>query len=271
MPPFRSSLHPASQGGGSPRLVLFVADPSLSARLRRDRGAAPGAPWAEGLDAGILALLAEQAKAEIEVIDTGGLSPGGADSGSRMDRHRLDVALSVGRHAAERAKLAGCPRLTCLGLGGEEGAGARVGMRPPGSEGPGRWGREAGSVDWDWPMILDEPELLDWLDPSSAWRAPVRRDRFYRALRRLGRFDIAALVGAMVACAQMGIGSRPLGPRARIAGWIAMGLHRGVGDWLLVPGEDGSFRSKVRPPDVDREWGPVARSPMVESWLDVVG
>ena len=38
-----------------------------------------------------------------------------------LDRHRLDVALSMGRHAVERATLAGCQVLLCRGMTDDSG------------------------------------------------------------------------------------------------------------------------------------------------------
>ncbi|MCK7577772.1 MAG: hypothetical protein MZV65_19585 [Chromatiales bacterium] len=109
-----------------------------------------------------------------EFIDPGSLIPFAPCTGKPLDRHRLDVALSRGRHAAERAKLAGCCKLICLGMGADD--------------------------------TLDDRQTLATSRPT--------RQAAYAGLRRIARFEIAALTGALVAGAQMGLQAYPGGRQA---------------------------------------------------------
>lgn len=121
-------------------------------------------------------------------------------SSGRLDKHRLDVALSAGRHAAERAKLAGVRHLigvapsVCFGIG-------RHAAHEMPCLGPSRPGGSAGS------------------DP-------------YDALGGSGLPEVAALVGVAIAAAQMGIPLCLPDPAGGVATDLAVRLNPGVGAWL---------------------------------------
>ncbi len=214
------------------RLLIFVPDPNVAARLRRDSSTIGSGIRIDERDHDLVEWLSRREWAEVEVIDPGTLTP--ADPGFEvgMDRHRLDVALSAGRHAAERARLAGCLHLRCMGLDPDE-YGTDQGCRDPLRR--DRRGAEC--------LVERLPRTR--IDRSAS-RVQSDRGRAYQALGRLGAFDIAALVGAAVASAQMGMGVSLHGARGRIAGRIATGLHPRVADWIRA---SGSPRRHVRSVD----------------------
>ena len=111
-----------------------------------------------------------------------------------LDRHRLDVALSRGRHAAERAKLAGCQVLLCRG-------------------------------------VTDDSEQAIW--PFHRFDVAVSPHVAYAQLQQRARFESAALTGALIAGAQMGLYLAPRGQTAWQAAELAQTLHVGVGEWLI--------------------------------------
>ncbi|QIK37375.1 hypothetical protein GWK36_04560 [Caldichromatium japonicum] len=125
-----------------------------------------------------------------------------------LDRHRLDLCLSRGRQAAERARLAGCRLLLCLGR--DSGEDPNLGNR----------------------CVRGEPRLpARWpLDPL-AWITCAPR-LAYACLRRLACPKLAALTGALIASAQMGMKVSALGERARIAARLAQGINPGLTLWL---------------------------------------
>ncbi|MCK7583021.1 MAG: nicotinate-nucleotide--dimethylbenzimidazole phosphoribosyltransferase [Chromatiales bacterium] len=128
----------------------------------------------------------------VDCVDSGGLYPFVSDADRRLDRHRLDVALSRGRHAAERAKLAGCQTLICLGMAT--------------SSESARGGSQGGA--------------------TTVQAA-------YDRLHRMDCFEIAALTGALIAGAQMGLQAYPSGIQARLAAEMALALNPGVRDWFI--------------------------------------
>jgi nicotinate-nucleotide--dimethylbenzimidazole phosphoribosyltransferase len=127
-----------------------------------------------------------------------------------LDKHRLDIALSAGRHAAERAKLAGVTHL--------------IGVAPSVCPAPERWLRTTDASAPDAAHAL--PCLDGWLPEPPVCFDP------YDALRCLGSPEIAALVGVAVAAAQMGIPFCLPDPAGGIAVDAAVGLNPGVRAWL---------------------------------------
>jgi len=105
---------------------------------------------------------------------------------ARLTRHRFEVALSRGRQAVERARLAGAAWLI---------------------------GESSG----------DDPRALAAALASGACG--------YALLRRHGQAAHAALVGATVAAAQLGLYWSPRGTGAGLAARLAVCLHPGVRDW----------------------------------------
>ena len=138
----------------------------------------------------------------------------GEDSPSRrasqLDKHRLDIALSAGRHAAERAKLAGVAHL--------------IGVAPSVHPATEWWPR---TTDTSAPDAAHEPPGLDGCLPEPS----VCFDT-YDALGDLGSPEIAALVGVAVAAAQMGIPFCLPDPAGCIALDAAVGVNPGVRAWL---------------------------------------
>ena len=160
--------------------LCFVADPMLAEHLQHLS----------------MAVFDPDARARVdrcEFVDPGSLTPFAPHAHAPLDRHRLDVALSRGRHAAERAKLAGCCKLLCLGIGIDD--------------------------------ALDDRHPLATSRPT--------RHAAYAGLRRIARFEIAALTGALIAGAQMGLQAYPSGRQARFAAELALALNPGVRDWLI--------------------------------------
>jgi hypothetical protein len=123
------------------------------------------------------------------------------------EKHRLDVALSMGRQAAERARLAGV-RLVI--------------------------GRVAG------PREVVPPLGFERRCPE---RCGAMRDPYLR-LGRLGSVECAALVGMAIAAAQMGV--RVCLP-GRSGAWslgCARRLNPGVRHWCVACGVDGFDRDQ---------------------------
>jgi nicotinate-nucleotide--dimethylbenzimidazole phosphoribosyltransferase len=157
------------------------------------------------------------------------LGPGTANlaDGAAMDERQVIRALHVGRHAAERAKLASAR----LFIGGEMGIGnttaaaalacALLGRAPQELAGPGT-GLDAAGVGRKAAVIAR----------ALALHAPYL-DGPLEALRRLGGFEIAGLAGAFIACGQMGLPVLVDGFIAGTAALVACHLRPGLGEWLL--------------------------------------
>ncbi|MBK1699600.1 nicotinate-nucleotide--dimethylbenzimidazole phosphoribosyltransferase [Thiococcus pfennigii] len=158
------------------------------------------------------------------------LGPGTANfvAGPAMDEHQCARALAAGRHAAERARLAGAD----LFIGGEMGIGnttvsaglasALLSLDPEALAGPGT-GLDAGGIAHKVAVLrralAHHRDHLD--DPREA-------------LRRLGGFEIAALAGSYIACAQMGLPVLVDGFISSTAALAATRLHPGTRDWLIL-------------------------------------
>ncbi len=195
VPAAEATAPPRTSQQDSTKLVVFTADPAtamlLRKHLRRD---------ALGL----------QCLAGVEIIDAGlpataTIRPARLGRGERlassMSRHQLDVALSRGRHSAERAKLAGYTMLVCA----------------------------CACPKTSWDMLLSALS-----QPVQVGATLPTRDRreVYGDLRDHGEFAIAALVGAIIACAQMGLRVHARGASGALAAAFAAGLHPGVLEWL---------------------------------------
>jgi len=241
----------ALQGSETPRLdalriVVFAADHGVA---EEGVSAFPQAVTVEMIrnfarGGAAISVLARELGAELEVVDVGaagdpGPLPGvvsqraGAGSanfcqGPAMAPAQLDSALAAGRDAAERARAAGCR----LFIGGDMGianttaaaalACALLGESPERLAGPGT-GLDADGVRHKAEVIR---KALALHGPSSD--APLE------ALRRLGGFEIAALAGAYLACAQAGIPVLVDGFIASSAALAALRLRPELGDWLFL-------------------------------------
>lgn len=202
-----------------------------------------------------VSVLARALGAELEAINLGTvedigpapgvlglrLGPGTANfaHGPAMTEHQLALALRAGRDAAERAASAGVR----IFIGGEMGIGnttaaaalgaALLGETPEALAGPGA-GLGTEGVRRKAEVIrraldLHGPYLADPLE----------------ALRRLGGFEIGALAGAFVACAQQGLPVLVDGFICTAAALAAERLCPGASGWFLyahVSAEPGHAR-----------------------------
>lgn len=218
--PARSCGSAEAEGAG-PRLAIFVSDPPLAAALARlvaSRGGLTIARSALGCDA---LLWLHRQDFDMEILEPGMLAlptPAESYGGDRVDvscretagRHWVDVALSMGRHAAERAKLAGCRQLGC----------AAPRSLADCVEGGLSWrrteGRRQSLVRSKTAPLFghgDCQKVYDWIFAGES-------------------FERAAMVGAMVACAQMGLEAVVCDAQARVAAIAAGCLCLGAAPWL---------------------------------------
>ncbi|MFP4279261.1 MAG: nicotinate-nucleotide--dimethylbenzimidazole phosphoribosyltransferase [Halochromatium sp.] len=215
-----------SMGAGEPESSQCPRSHGLGAR----RCQAPGAlaRLAVVTGAGAFGALVTEIKLDLgrqdaARIDPGAqrfdLGPGTLDSrlGAAMDSHRLDRALSAGRQAIERAKLEGVAAISARG----GGTGARITNRA-------------------WYRLLNAGDLVEREDTDVALilkrhAAALDRADPYRALRCLGGFEHAALVGSALAAAQLGLPWWAVGASARIAVLLALRLNPSARPWLHVP------------------------------------
>jgi nicotinate-nucleotide--dimethylbenzimidazole phosphoribosyltransferase len=157
------------------------------------------------------------------------LGPGTANmvEGPAMTAHQLALALAAGRHAAERARLDGVD----LFIGGEMGIGnttaatavacALLGL--PAAEVAGRGAGLDGAGLAHKIAVIERALALHASQPLG----PVE------ALRRLGGFEIAALTGAYVACAHLGVPVLVDGFISSAAALAAARLCAGAEQWFL--------------------------------------
>lgn len=165
----------------------------------------------------------------LEGVKNYSLGPGTANFTMEpaMSEHQLACALHAGRHATERAKLGGAQMF----IGGEMGIAnttaatalvcALLGENPERLAGPGT-GLDTNGIARKVKTVQRALDLhRNHL--ASPWEA----------LRRLGGFEIAALAGAYIACAQIGLPVLVDGFIASGAALAATRLRPGVEDWLL--------------------------------------
>jgi nicotinate-nucleotide--dimethylbenzimidazole phosphoribosyltransferase len=155
--------------------------------------------------------------------------------GPAMTGHQLARALGAGRHAAERARLDGIQ----LFIGGEMGIGNTTAAAaltcalldlPAGQVA----GRGAG-LDAD--GLAHKTQVIQRaLDLHAA--QPITPEA---ALRRLGGFEIAALAGAYVACAHMGMPVLIDGFISSAAALAAARLCDGAEQWFLYSHASAEF------------------------------
>lgn len=190
-----------------------------------------------------VSVLARELGATLEVMNLGTVSDPGALDGvlhqrlgpgtanftrdAAMSEEQLVRALHIGRHSAERARLAGAQ----LYIGGEMGIGnttsaaalacALLDAPAESLVGPGT-GLDTAGVRHKTEVIR---RALAWHDGNLA--DPLE------ALRRLGGFEIAALTGSYLACAQMGLPALVDGFIATVAALTAVRRSPGAGDWFF--------------------------------------
>ncbi len=189
-----------------------------------------------------ISVLAREQGARLEVVDAGTLAaaamPGvvdaraGAGTGNfarmpAMREEQLAHCLVQGRQAVQRAVADGCD----LFIGGEMGIGnstaaaavgcALLGLTGAQLAGPGT-GLDAHGVAHK-AAVIDRALLLHLSAHGDA----------AEALRCVGGFEIAALAGAYIACAQAGLPALVDGFIATAAALAACRMHAGSRDWLL--------------------------------------
>lgn len=191
-----------------------------------------------------ISVLAEQIGAAIELIDLGTvaevpahprirssiIAPGTANlaQGEAMTSAQLAQSLAAGFDAVQRAVADGSDLFIAGEMGiGNTTAAAAVGCallgRPAADlAGPGT-GVDAGGVARKC-TVIDQALALHGAalgDPAAA-------------LARVGGFEIAAMAGAYVACAQLGLPALVDGFISSAAALAATRLCPGAGDWLLL-------------------------------------
>lgn len=189
-----------------------------------------------------ISVLARALNATLEVINLGtvgqaviagahdvALGPGTANfvNGPAMTDAQLDGALEAGRQSVERALAGGAQ----LYIGGDMGIGnttaaaalacALLSARPEALAGPGTGLDERG-------VARKATVIRRALDKHSG-HLQTPRD----ALQRLGGFEIAALVGAYLRCAQLGLPALIDGFIAGAAALTASRMRAGAKGWWL--------------------------------------
>lgn len=193
-----------------------------------------------------ISVLAHQLNASLEVINLGtvvdtstlegvlnlglGLGTKNFTQEAAMDEEQLTRAINAGRQSAERARIAGAQ----LFIGGEMGIGNTTAATalacvlldapPQALTGPGT-GLDAQGVSRKAEVIRRALALhrAHLGEPPHAMET----------LRRLGGFEIAALTGAYIACAQMGIPVLIDGYIASTAALVATHHCHGANNWFI--------------------------------------
>jgi len=227
------------------RIVVYAADHGIAAE---GVSAFPQSVTAEMVrnfanGGAAISVLAEELQAELEVInlgtivDTGPLpvvinqilAKGTANFAKQpaMNEQQLSLAINIGRQSAERAVMKGVD----LFIGGEMGIGnttaatalvcALTDISVEDLTGPGT-GLNSEGVSHKIKVIKAALKLHK-----------DKTDSPMNALRYFGGFEIAALVGAYLACARMGVPVLVDGFIASAAALVAIRQCPGVADWLL--------------------------------------
>ncbi|PVZ13943.1 MULTISPECIES: nicotinate-nucleotide--dimethylbenzimidazole phosphoribosyltransferase [unclassified Pseudomonas] len=188
-----------------------------------------------------ISVLARQLGAQLEVVDLGtvselslpgvrhlNLGPGTANftQGPAMSKPQLEQALAAGREAAQRAHEGGAELFVAgeMGIGNTTAASALacalLGCEPALMVGPGTGLNAAG--------VRHKAEVIGRaLALHRHAQAPLE------VLAALGGFEIAALVGAYLGCAQQGVAVLVDGFICSVAALIACRLNPGTPPWLF--------------------------------------
>lgn len=211
-----------------------------------------------------ISVMSRSLGANLEIVDVGTAGGGAVRPGVRnhragkgtanirtqdaMSEVQLERALQAGREAAERASQAGCD----LFIGGDMGianttsatalACALLSADPETLAGPGTGLNPAG-------VMHKATVIKDALDRCmGAGGQPLE------VLRRLGGFEIAALTGAFIRAAQLGLTVLIDGFITTAAALVAVRHDQAVGSWLLFshqssePGHEEMLKAlKSRP------------------------
>lgn len=195
-----------------------------------------------------VAVLAREVGASLEVVDAGTLAPeplpgvvwdkpamGSANLAREpaMSAPQLDHALATGRRAAERALTSGAD----IFIGGEMGIGNTTAAAALGCALLGLSGAELAGpgTGLDGHGVAHKAAVIDRaLGLHGFTVSPDRGDVDARfALRCLGGFELAALAGAYIACAQVGLPVLVDGFITTSAALAACRLNPSTRDWLL--------------------------------------
>ncbi|MFA5081515.1 MAG: nicotinate-nucleotide--dimethylbenzimidazole phosphoribosyltransferase [Hydrogenophilaceae bacterium] len=191
---------------------------------------------------GAIAVLARELGASLEVIDVGSLAPepmpgvlwdkagqGTANlaTGPAMTEAEVIAALDAGRRSAERALAAGAE----LYLGGEMGIGNTTAAAALACTLLDLAGRELAGpgTGLDGHGVAHKAAVIE---RALALHAGAAREPL-EALRRLGGYELAALAGACIACAQAGLPVLVDGFIATAAALAAVRINPGARDWLI--------------------------------------
>jgi len=190
-----------------------------------------------------ISVLARQLQAHLEVVDLGTVDPTLTLPGVRhlrlgagtanftrqpaMTEAQMNAALQAGHDSAERAAQTG----TQLFIGGEMGIGnttaaaalasALLGCGAAALSGPGTGLDEAGVRHKA--EVIERALTLHALDAQDPWRAAAC----------VGGFELVALAGAYLACAQRGIAVLVDGFICSVAALLAVRLNPACRPWLL--------------------------------------
>ncbi|TAN83649.1 MAG: nicotinate-nucleotide--dimethylbenzimidazole phosphoribosyltransferase [Gallionella sp.] len=200
-----------------------------------------------------ISVLAKQLGATLEVVNLGTASDTGELPGvsqyklgkgtanftqqAAMTESQLAAALQAGNDSAARAAASGAT----LFIGGEMGianttaaaalACALLDLKPQQLAGPGT-GLDQAGVQHKAAVIQRALDLHGFL-PSPASGRGAGGEGVLEALRRLGGFEIAALTGAFIGCAQRGIPVLVDGYIATAAALLAARIRPGAADWMM--------------------------------------
>jgi len=189
-----------------------------------------------------ISVLARQVSAQLDVVDLGTVSPlnlpgvrhlnlgaGTANfvKGEAMTQAQLEGALAGGRDSVLRAKAAGTELFIAgeMGIGNTTAASAvacsLLSCPAPLLVGPGT-GLDAQGINHK-AQVIEQALQLHAAQTGDA----------LGSLRALGGFEVAALVGAYLACAQEGIAALVDGFICTVAALVAVRLNPSCREWLF--------------------------------------
>ena len=190
-----------------------------------------------------ISVLARQLDAQLEVVDLGtvtpslnlpgvrhlNIGPGTANfvKGAAMTRAQGELALQAGRDSVLRAKAVG----TQLFIGGEMGIGNTTAAAALASNLLGCPARELSGpgTGLDTAGVRHKAEVIE----RALILHGLRADDPLQALACVGGFEIAALVGAYLGCAQQGVAVLVDGFICTVAALVAVRLNPACREWLL--------------------------------------
>lgn len=124
-----------------------------------------------------------------------------------LDKHQLDVALSRGRQRIERARLTGIRALQ---------------------------------------LATSECLRMESSDLNNALSHELTQMAAYQLLMRHGSVNLAAVVGAAIAAAQLCMSARITGPDAWTIQQLSLAMNPDAEPWLRIPGNPNHIRPSRR-------------------------